>query len=504
MQPPLNDAASSSPEAPTLAPAAAEQGALTVSGPAGAQAAAPDLLPELTDHPRYRILGLLGRGGMGAVYKAEDRRMGRVVALKVIQSSLTVDAAAVQRFEHEVKAAAQLTHPNIVTAYDADQAGDVRFLVMEFVDGQNLADYLKTCGRLSVTEACDCVRQAAVGLHHAQERGMVHRDIKPHNLMRTREGTIKILDFGLARLVRSQQQGVSQLTQLTQHGVMMGTVDYMAPEQASDSRAADIRSDIYSLGCTLYQLLTGRVPFPEGGPIDKVIKHAVERPTPVSELRPEVPPALAKAVQRMMAKEPAGRFQTPAEVVSVLALFSETEPEVIPSVLPVTTPTLPTVLPAVPPAPRPSPVRSPLSREEREPVLRRLHGCVVGLRLGSYCYGLVTFLFACYLMYAAIEWWIRAPVYDGTGHVVSQPSFTAGHLFLIALATGSFMALTVLLSFGASQLRLGQGYFWVVAAAIAALLPLPPIFLLSFPVGLRVLARLSEPNVKAVFGRPGQ
>src|SRR5262245_36960629 len=241
---------------------------------------------------------------MGAVYKAEHLRMGRVVALKVVQASLTADAGAVHRFEHEVKAAAQLAHPNIVAAYDADEAGRLHFLVMEYVEGESLADYLRRRGPLPVAEACDYARQAALGLQHAFERGMVHRDVKPANLMRTPAGVIKILDFGLARLAQSQTSGINRVTQLTQQGVMMGTVDYMAPAQASDPRQADARSAVYSRGCTIYRLLTGRVPFPGGGPVEKVIKHAVEPPTPVTVLRPDVPPALAKAVGRMMAKEP--------------------------------------------------------------------------------------------------------------------------------------------------------------------------------------------------------
>ncbi len=159
-----------------------------------------DIPPPLTEHPRYEVLGLIGKGGMGDVYKARHRKMERTVALKVINRGLVRKAEAIDRFHREVKAAAQLSHSNIVTAYDADQAGDFHFMVMEYVDGVDLSQTVKDRGALPVAEACDYIRQAAIGLQHAHERGMVHRDIKPHNLMVTADGTVKILDFGLASL----------------------------------------------------------------------------------------------------------------------------------------------------------------------------------------------------------------------------------------------------------------------------------------------------------------
>src|SRR5438552_845193 len=281
--------------------------------------ASPEIPEELLGHPRYRVLGLLGAGGMGAVFKAEHRLMERVIVLKVIHKHFTDRPAAVERFRLEVKAAARLSHPNIVTAHDADQAGDVHFLVMEFVDGTSLDRLVHERGPLPVAEACAYVRQAALGLQHAFERGMVHRDLKPANLMLTPEGKIKILDFGLARF--ASESGPS--TALTEPGTVVGTPDYMAPEQALDPRQADIRSDIYSLGCTLYYLLTGRPPFPEGSVIQKLMAHQERRPRPVTESRADVPAELAQILDRMLARDPEERYQTPAEVARALSPFAQ-------------------------------------------------------------------------------------------------------------------------------------------------------------------------------------
>jgi predicted Ser/Thr protein kinase len=309
--------------APTITgevPAAAPAGnadATTVDGTAPAAKAGPAMPPALAGHPRYRVLDLLGTGGMGAVYKAEHRLMERLVALKVINHSLVGDAAAVERFRLEVKAAARVAHPHIVTAYDAEQAGDTHFLVMEFVEGTSLAEVVEVRGALPVAYACEYIRQAALGLQHAFEQGMVHRDIKPHNLMLTPRGKVKILDFGLARFARE----TGQHAQLTAAGVVMGTPDFIAPEQATDPRKADIRADVYSLGCTLYYLLTARPPFPNGTAIQKVMAHLEEAPKSVHSYRNDVPPELARVLGRMMAKDPAKRFATPVEVARALVPF---------------------------------------------------------------------------------------------------------------------------------------------------------------------------------------
>jgi serine/threonine protein kinase len=279
----------------------------------------PGLPAELAAHPKFRILGELGRGGMGVVYKAEHRLMERLVAIKVINQRLLDRPEALERFRREVKAAAKLSHPNIVTAYDAEQAGDLHLLVMELVEGLSLAQFLQRKGTLPVGQACDFVGQALQGLQHAFQKGMVHRDLKPQNLMLTAKGVVKILDFGLARLARERDREGG----LTQENATMGTPDYMAPEQAMDAHQADIRADVYSLGCTLYCLLCGQPPFPEGTAMNKILAHMRQEPRPVRELRPDVPAGLTEVVARMMAKDPAKRPQTPAEVALALQPFGK-------------------------------------------------------------------------------------------------------------------------------------------------------------------------------------
>ncbi|MEO8495264.1 MAG: protein kinase [Planctomycetota bacterium] len=280
-----------------------------------------DLPPQLVDHPRYRIVRQLGAGGMGVVYEAEHRMMERPVALKVISRQLVNNPEAIDRFRREVKAAARLSHRNIVTAHDAEQAGDLHFLVMEFVAGTSLSELVRQHGRLSVLHACNFVMQAAQGLQHASEHGMVHRDIKPQNLMRTPKGTIKILDFGLARMASE-----INTARLTRAGTALGTIDYIAPEQVEDSRHVDIRADIYSLGCTLYYLLAGHVPFPNGSPVDKIVARLKQTPRSLADVRDDIPPEVVHIVERMMAKDRAARFQTPLEVVDALRPFSRPTP----------------------------------------------------------------------------------------------------------------------------------------------------------------------------------
>ncbi len=267
----------------------------------------------------FLLLERLGEGGMGQVFKARHRKLGRLVALKVIRKERLSHPDAVRRFRREIQAAAQLSHPNIVLALDADEHEGTHFFAMEYVQGTDLAKHVKQVGPLPVAQAWEYVRQTALGLQHAFERGLVHRDIKPHNLLlMPQTGTVKVLDMGLARL-RSESPDEASCTALTAEGTMMGTPDYVAPEQAMDARSADIRADLYSLGCTFYFLLTGRVPFPGGSLMEKLFRHQNEQPRPVRDYRPDVPPPVAAVVHRLLAKRPADRFQTPAELIAALA-----------------------------------------------------------------------------------------------------------------------------------------------------------------------------------------
>jgi serine/threonine protein kinase len=273
---------------------------------------------------QYRILELLGIGGMGKVYKAVHQTMNREVAIKILAPHLVKTAKAKDLFQKEVRAAARLIHPNIVTAFDANQIGDRYFLVMEYVDGPNLDQLVRERGALPVGLACEIIRQAALGLQYAQEMGMVHRDIKPANLLASLAGknkdlVVKILDFGLARL---NEPGVESTRAAVRS--IMGTPDFLSPEQG-EGQDVDIRSDLYSLGCTLYFLLTGRVPFPGGTSVEKVDRHKNEEPEPVEAGRPEIPPAVASIVRRLMAKYPPHRFRTPAEVAAAVAPFAASD-----------------------------------------------------------------------------------------------------------------------------------------------------------------------------------
>ncbi len=264
----------------------------------------------------YVILERIGEGGMGQVYKARHRKMGRLVALKVIRKDRLTNPDAVRRFDREIRAAAQLSHPNIVTAYDADQVGDTHFYAMEYVEGTDLAKLVKQVGPLPLEQASAYVRQVALGLQHAHEHGMVHRDIKPSNLLLVpREGMVKILDMGLALL---PQSNVDDTTPLTDAGAVMGTPDYASPEQARRAHGVDIRADLYSLGCTFYFLLTGRAPFPGGTLSEKLVKHQLDDPEPVEQVRPEVPAGVGAVIRRLMAKPPEDRYQTPGELAAAL------------------------------------------------------------------------------------------------------------------------------------------------------------------------------------------
>jgi predicted Ser/Thr protein kinase len=452
----------------------------TDSAPGPGSVSGPAIPPELIDHPRYRVLRLLGQGGMGAVYLAEHRKMQRLVALKVISAALVNNPETVRRFQQEVRTAAQLgNHPHVVAVHDADQAGDLHFLVMEYVEGQSLADYLRQRGPLPLAEACDYARQAALALQNAAEHGMVHRDIKPHNLMRTPQGTIKILDFGLARTVREHDR---DRTQLTSQGVIMGTADYMAPEQANDSRTADIRADIYSLGCTLYHLLSGRVPFPEGGVIDKIIKHAVEAPPSLGTLRPEAPWGLVKVVEKLMAKDPAQRFQTPTEVVEALTTWTSATVSVPRGVVATPEATAQTTAAPMTVLPADSGLRSSSINRAALRAVRWPANWLMGV---GFLYGLIAFpLLMVYFIF--ISSW--SPHERDTGKLCGA---------LAALA----VAVSFLITLGAIKMKTCQSYLLAVIASCLALLPLSPCFIVTIPLGIRALLCLNDPEVKAAFER---
>jgi serine/threonine protein kinase len=279
----------------------------------------------------YVLVDRLGEGGAGQVFKAHHQKMDRVVALKLLRKELVSDAEAVGRFYREVQLVSQLNHPHIVRAYDAGPAGTTHFLAMEYVEGTDLGKLVKKGGPLPVSQACAYIRQAALALQHAHERGLVHRDIKPHNLiMSVREGMVKLTDLGLARLPRAIDHETSAAlsrgptatgTLTPENAAFIGTADYMAPEQALDFRAADIRSDIYSLGCTFYFLLTGQPPFPASTMAEKLLKHQQAAPAPVGQLRAAVPAAVAAVAERMLRKRPKDRYQTPADVATALEPF---------------------------------------------------------------------------------------------------------------------------------------------------------------------------------------
>jgi serine/threonine-protein kinase len=279
---------------------------------------------------KYKLLDLLGYGGMGVVFKAEHSLFRRIVAIKVLHKERMKNPAVVARFHREIQAAATLNNPHVVIAYDADCVRDTHFLVMEYVDGTDLATILEREGKLHVDEACEYARQAAVGLQHAHERGMVHRDIKPSNLIVTGRGDeplVKILDMGLARFVSEELEELptsdsrSSDPGLTQVGQIMGTPDYMSPEQAWDTKAVDIRSDIYSLGCTLYLLVTGLFPFSGKTAMEKVVARTESDPQPPSRYQPEIPAELDAVILKMMARNPDCRYQSPAEVARALEPF---------------------------------------------------------------------------------------------------------------------------------------------------------------------------------------
>jgi serine/threonine protein kinase len=268
---------------------------------------------------KYLILDKLGEGGMGVVFKARHRTLGRLGALKILPPSFTRDRGAVMRFRREFEAAGRLRHVNVVAAFEADEDRGVHYLVMDYVNGINLDCVVGENGPLPVAEAINYVIQAARGLEAAHEKGIVHRDIKPANLMLDRQGTVRVLDLGLARIVDAGTALKSSISgRLTQTGMYMGTIDFMAPEQAEDSHNVDHRADIYSLGCTFHFLLTGREPFPGPTILKRMVAHQEHPPPSLRAARADVSPALEAAYQRMMCKRPEDRPASMSEVIALL------------------------------------------------------------------------------------------------------------------------------------------------------------------------------------------
>ena len=263
----------------------------------------------------YVVIDKLGQGGMGTVLLAKHRRMDRKVAIKVLPVTVLESKDAVARFFQEVKVAAQLTHPSIVHAYDAGEHHGFHYLVMEYVEGHDLAEVLQQLGPIPATLAVDYISQAASGLEYAHRKGIVHRDIKPSNLLLDGEGNIKILDMGLARIGGTFDQEASQ--HLTTTGQVMGTVEYMSPEQAEDTRQADARSDIYSLGCTLYRLMTGRGPYSRDTVVKTILAHR-DAPVPIIDTGNPLDTGINQLFQKMVAKDPTQRFQTTTMMIEAI------------------------------------------------------------------------------------------------------------------------------------------------------------------------------------------
>jgi serine/threonine protein kinase len=340
----------------------------------------------------YLLLGKLGEGGMGIVYKARHRLMGRDVALKLVHHERLVGPQSRERFLREIRSLGQLSHPNVVTAFDAGQVDDRCFLVMELLEGMNLAQLVRASGPLPAEVACHYIRQAALGLAHAHQRGVIHRDIKPSNLLRTPDDIIKILDLGLAQLCVDGDG--STVDPLTPAGTGMGTPDFIAPEQARDSQQADPRSDLYSLGCTLYCLLAGSVPFPGGSATSKLLRHQTDTPAPLEEKRADVPTAVAAVVRKMMARQPEDRYQTAAEVVAALS---------VPNLLPETGPHRFLIQAPVVAATPSSAASTEQHRASTEPTQ-------VDMRLGRRRFALPALLIVLSLLGSAsgLFWWLKA------------------------------------------------------------------------------------------------
>ncbi|MCE9534030.1 MAG: serine/threonine protein kinase [Planctomycetes bacterium] len=271
----------------------------------------------------YVLIEPLGEGGMGRVYLARNWKINRLVAIKVIRDEQSEQPAVIARFQREIRALGRVHHPNIVEALDAEFRPGVLFYAMEYFEGTDLGRYVRRDGPFSVSDACACIMQVADALQHANELGLIHRDIKPSNLLLTEpDHIVKVLDLGLTRCETPVNDSI--FNELTRAGALIGTPDYMSPEQIKDSRSADIRSDLYSLGCTFYYLLTGVAPFEHlDAMVDKLWAQCDTEPTPIRQLRPDVPLEIAALITRLMAKRRRDRFQTPADLRAALGALIE-------------------------------------------------------------------------------------------------------------------------------------------------------------------------------------
>jgi len=319
---------------------------------------------------KYKLLDRLGGGGMGVVFTAHHAMTDRVVALKVMNKSIVSNPLAMTRFKAEVRLLCALSHPNIIAAYDADCVGSTHFLVMEYGRGQDLRVWLQKYGTLPIDWACECIRQAAIGLQHAHERGLVHRDIKPENLLVEdpqpfSRPSVKILDLGLARLMGAESPEEAALREA---GQIMGTADYIAPEQVEQTELADVRSDIFSLGCTLFKLLSGRLPFEGANYAEKLVARVTQDAPAPSGFREELPPGLDRVVAKMLKRSPDERYQSPAEVAEALFPFTPEGKQAQPTPPPLPPPpnaSAPVIpAPAVSETPFPAPLDEPRRNDD--------------------------------------------------------------------------------------------------------------------------------------------
>jgi eukaryotic-like serine/threonine-protein kinase len=263
---------------------------------------------------RYVILERIGSGSMGRVYKAQHQLMGRTVALKIIAPEIVTNTRVIARFQREMKLVGRLDHPNVVRAFDADQVAQILYIVMEYVPGLSLGQKFRTGGPMPHQLVADYAAQAARGLAHAHSQGIVHRDVKPSNLLLSEEGSIKVLDLGLGVLMESD----GDTNFATADGIAVGTIDYMSPEQAC-GKEVDGRSDLYSLGCAMYHLMTGRLPFPGDAPVERLGKRISGKPVPILDVKPDLPPKLVAVLDRLLAARPHERYQTGEEAAEALA-----------------------------------------------------------------------------------------------------------------------------------------------------------------------------------------